>query len=1017
MRKCMRAAAFGLSLLLALSSQLTAFAYRAEESTYDPWGTSALGPSYPSGGGTYGEIDGLGEVRQEEERFCFEVKMGETVVPLHISFPSTGGFRLSSDSTGYFEPESNQKITYAEAADGAVKMSAQDGTQVNFTAEEDGFSMEVLNGEGKTLFGITDEQVGFAYSKGELAAVRLELPIADGESIYGGGEHFNELEQTGKRLLMWNVDCGYHGNSTEAELWRSYKNVPIFHSSRGYTVFGNSMYAGRADIGYTNEHKYTLEFQGTDFDFYIWTGTPEENLMDYTALTGTSILLPKWAYQYSAGGGSQVWQATGSVYGRAVEAMEGYAELGTPNIASIYVEGLSSDDANVYNVFNKTGTRVLKWNAPDMSLTDMQEAMPGVSLSELPRVKNERNPVQDSGNFIDFTADNAVELLENYLSRELSWGLAGGLIDFGELIQTRTLFRGADKTGLEMHNFFSYWYAKGYNEALTEGAKDGEFVLFARAASAGTQQYTAFFTGDQQSSVEGLRQQLAAGLSASASGLTMWGGDLAGYSGTPSETLFARGMQFSTFQPVMRSHGTSSRFPWDYGNAGVGVYQTCYWLRENLLNKIYSTAIVSHKTGQAVTKPLTMEYPEDRNLDGVYETYLFCDDFLVTPVLDEAAYTYEVTFPQGTWVSLWDGKMVEMEESASLTVEAPINQIPVYVRAGSVVPLTLNESLKLTDSMQEGESVEALLVTRPDYDRETEYWIDEETSVSYSNTALSEDTFRVTAGEGNQASAVLVKGLAAFSVTVDGQELARLDEAPTAGGPVGFYSCDNGETIINLGTADWENLDICLGIIDLPNLIAGAEVSDPDMKTLTDEDYDTSYVFSTRTGDEGIVFSLEEAKTLQNVVLKWTNDYAESYTVSVSEDGETWTTIGEETAGYGGILSYPAEGRTVKYIRVGDVENSTGMVARLYGVEAYESGQLVAAAEGQYLWVWILVGAGAVLVLAAVCVLLVISRKRKKNRNQGQKSRNPENYHAENQIPENHNTEYHNAENQNSETM
>lgn len=137
------------------------------------------------------------------------------------------------------------------------------------------------------------------------------------------------------------------------ELWRGYKNIPILHSNRGYTLFFNSFYSASADIGYTNEQKYTLEFQGPQFDVYFWTGTPEENLVSYTDLTGKSVLLPKWAYQYSAGAGSEVWTSTGSMYGMAVEAMEKYAELGTPNIAAVYVESIDGDDANVYNVFKK----------------------------------------------------------------------------------------------------------------------------------------------------------------------------------------------------------------------------------------------------------------------------------------------------------------------------------------------------------------------------------------------------------------------------------------------------------------------------------------------------------------------------------------------------------------------------------------------------------------------------------------------------------------------------------------
>lgn len=150
------------------------------------------------------------------------------------------------------------------------------------------------------------------------------------------------------------------------------------------------------------------------------------------------------------------------------------------------------DDANVYNVFKKTGTRVMKWNAPDMSLENMREALPGVSDSELPRVKMLRSPTQDSGNFFDFTSGNVVDLLKNSLQREIGWGLVGGLLDFGELIQPNTLFRGNNLTGYEMHNFFPYWYAKSYYTAMAETLGNNEFVFISRSASAGTQQYTAF---------------------------------------------------------------------------------------------------------------------------------------------------------------------------------------------------------------------------------------------------------------------------------------------------------------------------------------------------------------------------------------------------------------------------------------------------------------------------------------------------------------------------------------------
>lgn len=969
-KRIKRAAAL-LAAVLMFASVLPAAAKKAEPSSYDGWGTSALGPGYSFRYANYHSIEKVTGITEGEEEFALNVVADGQEIKLYLSFPSTGGFRLHTDETGYFEPESVQKIQYEKNGDSAITMKAEDGTKVVYTAEGELFALNVYNSDDRWLFQITPEQIGFGYSKGSLTKVRLEMPLAEDESIYGSGERFNELEQVGKRLLMWNVDCGYHGDSSEAELWRGYKNVPIFHSNRGYTLFSNTFYSGSADIGYTNEGKYTLEFQGPQFDFYIWTGTPEENLIAYTDLTGKSVLLPKWAYQYSAGAGQDVWRESGSMYGKAVEVMEKYAELGTPNLASVYVEDIGQDDANVYNVFKKTGTRVLKWNGPDMSLEDMRSSLPGVEDKELPRVKNERNPAQDSGSFIDFTSDSSATALKNYLTREFQWGNRGGLIDFGELIQLRTLFRGNGLTGEQMHNFYPYWYAKRYNEAMTQLDEGDGFVYFSRAGCAGAQAYTAFFTGDQEASMEGLRQQLVAGLSASASGISMWGGDLAGYGGQPTDQVFARGMQFATFEPVMRSHGTTSRFPWDYGSLGISTYKTHYWLRENLLNKIYSTAIVSNKTGLPVTEPLTMVYPEDSSLDGVYESYLFCDDLLVTPVLKENVYQQNVTFPEGNWYSLWNGE--KRTGSGVQQVEAPADKSPVYIKAGAVIPVTVAPSLTLTDSMQDAETQEALLVTLPDEDREVTYWKDEDTSVVYKNRAVNDTHFQITAGEGNEASAIIVKGLAAYDVEVDGKKLTRLTKRPEAGTEAGFFNEDDSETVIWIGDSNWSDVTVRLGKYELSNLMKDAEVSDPDLAAAIDGDYDSSYLFSSKEGGDSVTFTLEKKYKLKNLVVKWTEAYADTFTLEASADGKNWTMIAEETEGYGGINDYRLDGMEVKYVRLSNVSSSGNIQPRIYEVEAYGQAKVRMVISA---W-WIILLIAALLAAAVVIVVLILRKGRK----------------------------------------
>lgn len=166
------------SLLLLAGIPSSAYAEKAEPSTYDPWGTSALGPGYPSVVANYSPtVPGSG-IEQGEQTFSFSVSVDGTTIPLHLSFPALGGFRLYSDQTGYFEAEEYRDIQYTQGEAGQIAMTAGDDATVVYSQTEDTFALDVYNEADVRLFRITSEQIGFAYSRGELAKVRLEMPLA-----------------------------------------------------------------------------------------------------------------------------------------------------------------------------------------------------------------------------------------------------------------------------------------------------------------------------------------------------------------------------------------------------------------------------------------------------------------------------------------------------------------------------------------------------------------------------------------------------------------------------------------------------------------------------------------------------------------------------------------------------------------------------------------------------------------------------------------------------------------------
>ena len=788
-----------LSVIIIFTMMFPASAATAVPSEKDPFGTSGFGPDAPEISAIFRSITALRSYKLNGNVFEIYVTVNNTAMPLYISFPSIGGFRFYSRDKGFFEPNSLAEINYSETENGEIKMVGTDGTAVYFMPYGKAFLITVYDKSNKKLLEFNSNQLKFGYSGSSVTAIQLEMPLSSDEVIYGTGERFSALDQNGRRTIMWNVDCAYHGSSETAELWRGYKNVPIIHSTVGYTLFYNSFYNAEVDIGYTDSSVYSFKFGGPELDFYLWTGTPKENIKAYTDLTGKSILPPKWAFRYLAGNGKYYWNEQGESASVLMEqAMQKYAELGTPDIAAMYLEGTEQTE-ELMDICEKYGVRYLKWNSPDLLRATQESLLPDISSANIPIVKYQNGI--DSGSFIDFTHPNSTLLMGAWIGPMIESGLYGGLIDFGELIQPNTVFYN-NKTGLSMHNYFSSIYAQGYNNVFKKYLGN-DHILFARAACVGAQSYTGLFSGDQAARFYGLRQQLIAGLSVSSSGFSIWGGDLAGYEGKPTNEVYCRGMQFSAFQPIMRSHGTRTRMPWDFGTEGEKTYKLSYWLRENMLNTIYSSAIDSSITGLPIMRAFALEFPKETQLAAIDDSYIFCDDFLVAPVFTEGATSREVIFPEGEWYSIWDNSSFT---GGSHTVAAPLTQIPAFLRDGSTVPMTLSPTFELADTMLNKNTVETLVVTPAEKESEKLYYKDTETSVTYKNVPTN-NGYTISATTENETTALLAYGTRALKVVADGKEIEKLDSVPKEN-ESGFFVTDDGKTIISLGNSDWENVRI-----------------------------------------------------------------------------------------------------------------------------------------------------------------------------------------------------------------
>lgn len=279
----------------------------------------------------------------------------------------------------------------------------------------------------------------------------------------------------------------------------------------------------------------------------------------------------------------------------------------------------------------------------------------------------------------------------------------------------------ADGSFRSVHNAFPLMTNKGIYEHQREVSDDKRLFLMTRSSYLGQQHYGSFsWSGDVVSNWQTMRQQIPAGLNYMLCGIPFWTTDLAGFFGweynndwtnVAYQELHVRWFQWGCFQPMMRNHCSSPMLNEIYlfGKEGDWAYDAqkrIIELRYRLLPYIYSTAgEVVHRDG-VMMRPLVMDFASDRKAIRLDDEYLFGRSLLVCPVTEplytkkveknrgvalvpdvaKASLPFEVYLPEGSrWIDLWTNEMLEGGQDVQR--ECPISLIPVYVKAGSILPL------------------------------------------------------------------------------------------------------------------------------------------------------------------------------------------------------------------------------------------------------------------------------------------------------------------------------------------
>jgi alpha-D-xyloside xylohydrolase len=290
------------------------------------------------------------------------------------------------------------------------------------------------------------------------------------------------------------------------------------------------------------------------------------------------------------------------------------------------------------------------------------------------------------GTCFDFTNPQAVVWWQAQIERLVVMGVDGFKTDFGEQVPEDAVFCDG-RLGSEMHNRFPQLYNQVTYEAMSRHTHG---ILLARSAWDDSQSYSAIWAGDQSADfgpATGLPSVIIAGQTAGLSGFPFWASDIGGYFGQPTEEVFARWIAFGAFSPIMQLHGLGCREPWKFSKEILEIYRYYARVHTDLFPYIYTHAKQASESGMPIVRAMPLAFPDDPAIwqPNAEFQYAFGRDLLVAPVYFGHSTSRYVYLPPGLWRDFWSGALHPGDRE--IIVAAELNQIPVFARAGALIPL------------------------------------------------------------------------------------------------------------------------------------------------------------------------------------------------------------------------------------------------------------------------------------------------------------------------------------------
>jgi alpha-D-xyloside xylohydrolase len=552
------------------------------------------------------------------------------------------------------------------------------------------------------------------YESGKTYEVQQTFLLDKQEAVYGLGQHQQgHMNQRGQEIHLRQVNMEIA--------------IPIIHSVRGYAVFWDNysptIYKDSCDgLSFTSTAGNCIDY------YFMYGGNADGTIAQIRELTGQAPMFPLWTYGF--------WQSREryTSQNELLSVVKKYRDLNVP------LDGIVQD----WQYWSTDNTH---WNAvefgnpafpdPKKMIEDVHRMNAHIAISVWPSFGPNTNIHKDLKKknllfgFETFPHDNGVKVYNafNPEAREIYWdymnknifslGMDGWWLDatepednIGEEALNESAYPGPYRDVANAYPLLSVGGVYDHQREVTSGKR---VYILTRSAFAGQQRYGAgSWSGDIDSRWDVLRRQIPAGLNFSLSGIPYWNTDIGGFWADRAypegirdkayHELYVRWMQFATFTPMMRSHGTNTpREIFWFGKKGDRAFD----IQEKYINMRYSLLPYMYSIGHDITanagsmmRALSMDFACDAKVHDIGNQFMFGKSILVAPVTDSmyvnringntvedfsTIKSQKVYLPKGAdWYDFWTGEKINGGQEISKAT--PIDIIPLYIKAGSILP-------------------------------------------------------------------------------------------------------------------------------------------------------------------------------------------------------------------------------------------------------------------------------------------------------------------------------------------